>query len=620
VLVQPPIFILQEADLDYPHITLDFETYYDKDFSLGKLTTVEYVNDPRFKVWGVGIKFGSAPTEWFSEDITRDIIEGIDWENNALICHNIMFDGYILTRHFNVKPKFYIDTAAISRSLWPHESASLKALATRLWPNDEKMRKGEELITCMGVEDLSPKQDEIIGNYCIQDVDLTYAAYQKFVDGFPEEELKIIDMTARMFTEPVLHVDMDKLKAFHESEINQALELIENSGTTREVLASNQKFTAFIETLGITAPLKVSPTTGNMIPAFSKNDKAFHQLQKMYPEHKNLWGARIAVKSRIAETRAKRFIGATHADGTISVPLKYYGAHTGRFSGEQKINFQNLPRGSVLRRCLIAPDGHLIYVADLSNIEARMTAHLAKEVSLLKQFKDNVDVYSNFASKIYNRPINKKDDPIERFVGKTAVLGLGYGMGYARLKDTLASGAGGSEIVEISEAEAQNIVTTYRVTYSHIPHLWRNLENILAERLSDPWPYFFRNSLTFKKGEIILPNGMSIKYPHLRIENGGLAYDTRRGIERTWGGRITENVIQAMSRIIITDSMIRIQETMPEAKIALTVHDEIVIVGPDTNPDSLMEQIINLMVGTAPDWCKDIPLDAEGGYDISYSK
>ena len=158
------------------------------------------------------------------------------------------------------------------------------------------------------------------------------------------------------------------------------------------------------------------------------------------------------------------------------------------------------------------------------------------------------------------------------------------------------------------------------MTYSQIPHLWRSLENILAERLSDSWPYFFRNALTFKRGEIVLPNGMSIHYPRLRIENGGLAYNTRRGVERTWGGRITENVVQAMSRIIITDSMIRIQETIPEAKIALTVHDEIVVVGPDKNPDDLMQQIINCMTETAPDWCKDIPLDAEGGYDTSYSK
>jgi len=611
--------MLQEAVLNYPKITLDFETYYDKDFSLNKLTTVEYVNDPRFKVWGVGIKYNNSSTEWYSEDITKDVIEGIDWENNVLICHNIMFDGYILTRHFGVKPKFYIDTAAISRSRWPHESASLKALAVRLWPKDERMRKGEELITCMGIEDLSIEQDETIGNYCIQDVDLTYAAYEKLIKNFPEDELKIVDITARMFTEPVLYVDAKKLDEFHESEIDQALELIENSGATREVLASNQKFGRLVEDMGMTIPLKISPTTGKMIEAFSKNDKAFHQLQEMYPEHKNLWDARIAVKSRIAETRAKRFIDATHDDGTISVPLKYYGAHTGRFSGEQKINFQNLPRGSTLRKCLIAPDNHLVYVADLSNIEARMTAHLAKEVSLLEQFREGVDVYSNFASKIYNKPITKADNPTERFVGKTAVLGLGYGMGHARFKDTLASGAGGP-VLEISEIEAQSIVTTYRVTYSQIPHLWRSLENILAERLSDSWPYFFRNALTFKRGEIVLPNGMSIHYPRLRIENGGLAYNTRRGVERTWGGRITENVVQAMSRIIITDSMIRIQETIPEAKIALTVHDEIVVVGPDKNPDDLMQQIINCMTETAPDWCKDIPLDAEGGYDTSYSK
>ena len=605
--------------MNYPKITLDFETYYDEKFSLDKLTTVEYVNDPRFKVWGVGIKYNDSPTEWYSEDITKEIIQGIDWENNTLICHNIMFDGYILTQHYGVKPKFYIDTAAMSRSLWFHESASLKELAIRLWPDDKTMRKGEELITCKGVEDLSPEQDETIGNYCIQDVDLTYAAYEKLIKDFQENELKIIDLTTRMFTEPAFKVDAEKLKTFHEKEINDAHELIENSGTTKEILASNKKFGKLIEEMGMAVPLKVSPTTGKMTEAFSKNDKAFQQLQKLFPEHKNLWDARITVKSRINETRAKRFIDATHSDGTISVPLKYYGTHTGRFSGEQKINFQNLPRGGVLRRCLIAPDNYLVYVADLSNIEARMLALLAKETDLLEQFRQGVDVYSNFASKIYHKPINKADNPTERFVGKTAVLGLGYGMGHIRFKDALASGTGGP-VLELSEGEARNIITTYRTSYPQIPNLWTTLENLLAERLSDPKPYFFRNALIFKRGEIVLPNQMSIIYPHLRIEDGGLTYDTKKGIERTWGGRLAENVIQAMSRIIITDSMISIQKTIPDSKIALTVHDEIIVIAPDKNPDKIMDQIIYCMTENAPDWCKDIPLDAEGGYDKSYSK
>ena len=595
-------------------VTLDFETFYSKEFSLTKLTIVEYVNDPRFKVWGVGIKINQDPTEWYSADETQDAIDAIDWDNSTLVCHNTMFDGYILTQKYKAKPARYVDTASMSRGWWPHEKANLKDLAIRLWPDDETMRKGEELITCMGVEDLSPEQDETIGGYCIQDVDLTYAAYKRFNLEFPMSERAVIDATVRMFTEPVLHVDKQRLQQYHDDEVATAKQLIEDSGTTREVMASNVKFSKLLEEMDITVPLKKSPNTGQMIPAFGKNDKAYQQLQTMYPQHKNLWDARTVVKSRISETRAKRFIDSVHDDGTISVPLKYYGAHTGRFSGEQKINMQNLPRGSVLRTCLIAPPNQLVYVADLSNIEARMTAYLAGEESLLNQFSNGVDVYSSFASKVYNQSINKTDNPTERFVGKTAVLGLGYGMGHVKFRSVLASGSGGP-MLEIPEAEAQNIVNTYRMTYATIPHLWRVLENLFVEGRY----YTYKNCLTFEKDKIVLPNGMRLVYPKLRIDQGQLTYNTMRGQENTWGGRLTENAVQALSRIIITDAMDKIKRELPEYQIALTVHDEVVIVGPDTNPDETMEHIINCMV-VAPDWCKEIPLDAEGGYDKSYSK
>ena len=156
----------------------------------------------------------------------------------------------------------------------------------------------------------------------------------------------------------------------------------------------------------------------------------------MYPQFQHVWDARKAVKSRIAETRAQRFIDATHDDGTISVPLRYYAAHTGRFGGTEKINMQNMPRNSELRKALCAPPGHLVFVADLSNIEARMLAWLADEDDLLAQFAAGDDIYSNLATEIYGRPINKHDDPTERFVGKTAVLGLGYGMGANKFRAT----------------------------------------------------------------------------------------------------------------------------------------------------------------------------------------
>lgn len=598
-------------------VTLDFETYFDTKVSLTKLTTMDYVRHERFKVWGVGIKINHDETEWFGEDEAEEAIHAIDWSQATVVCHNTMFDGYILTRHYGVIPKYYVDTAAMNRGLFPSQSARLKDCAVRCFPDDETMRKGEELADAKGIYDLDPELEEAIAGYCIQDVDLTYAIYQQLVDQMPPSEMDIINLTCRMFCEPKLIVDRAALIAFRDSTIASSEALIDAAGIDRKVLSSNQQFAEHIRQMGLVPPTKVSLTTNKDIPALGKNDKAFTQMQKMYPQHQHIWDARKAVKSRINETRAQRFIDATHDDGTISVPLRYYAAHTGRFGGTEKINMQNMPRNSPLRKALFAPSGQLVFVADLSNIEARMLAWLADEDDLLQQFRDGDDIYSNLASQIYGRPINKNDDPTERFVGKTAVLGLGYGMGAAKFQATLEAGAMGPPM-KFTTDEAYNVVNTYRSSYAGVPLLWQKLELKLANTINPAYDETW-HGLRFHRGRIHLPNGMALHYNNLRFEHGKLTYDSRK-TETTWGGRIAENVVQALSRIIVTDSMLRIEnDEHLKADVVLTVHDEIVLISQANNPDATMNKLIQHMC-TPPHWALDIPLDAEGGYDFSYSK
>ena len=599
-------------------VTLDFETYFDTKVSLTKLTTMDYVRHEKFKVWGVGIKIDHDDTEWYGEDEAEAAIHDIDWSEATVVCHNTPFDGYILTRHYGVTPKYYIDTAAMNRGLFPGQSARLKDCAVRAFPNDATMRKGEELADAKGIYDLDPELEEAIAGYCIQDVDLTYAIYNQLVDRMPQSEMDIIDMTCRMFCEPKLIVNREALILFRDFQITASEQAIEEAGIDRKVLSSNQQFHDFLFTIGIVPPTKKSPTTGKNIPALGKNDKAFTQMQKMYPEYQHIWNARKAVKSRINETRAQRFIDATHDDGTISVPLRYYAAHTGRFGGTEKINMQNMPRNSELRKALCAPEGQLVFVADLSNIEARMLAWLADEVDLLDQFRSGDDIYSNLATQIYGRPINKTDDPTERFVGKTAVLGLGYGMGATKFQATLEAGAMGPPM-KFTATEAQNVVNTYRSTYSGVQLLWQKLELKLANTINPAYEEEW-HGLVFKDKKIYLPNGLALHYNDLRYEFGQLTYDSGRAIEKTWGGRITENVVQALSRIIVTDSMLHIEkDTTLDAQVVLTVHDEIVLISQANNPDATMDKLIAHMC-TPPSWAEDIPLDAEGGYDVSYSK
>ena len=596
-------------------ITLDFETYYDVRLSLSKMSTVQYVQDDEFKVWGVGVKFNDEDTVWIPEDEVKEFLEQIDWDNAALVCHNTLFDAYILTQVFGVYAKYYYDTAAMSRGLFPNESAALKNVCTRLYPDNPSMRKGEELVNAKGIRDLDPQLDEQIGGYCIQDVDLTYAIFNKMRHEFPQSEFDLMDLTIRMFVEPKLTLDRALLYTYKDQIAAETAQKIEASGTTREILASQQKFANFLEELNITVPTKRSPTTGKMIPAFGKKDSAYIQMCNMYPQYKHVWDAREAVKSRLEETRAERLLQSVNPDGSFSVPLRYYAAHTGRFGGSEKINLQNLPRESQLRNAITCKDPELLYIADLSNIEARMLAWLSGQEDLLNAFAQGEDVYCQFASQIYNRPITK-DNKLERYVGKTAILGLGYGMGAEKFQYTLASG---SPSVDVNIDTARSIVQQYRGTYYNIPRLWSVCKQLLFSMMDRNQLGNIYGPLSVSNNAIKLPNAMFLKYPSLQYINGEFLYKGRNdSMIRTHGPRVCENIIQALARIVITDQILAVHNTSG-LDVVLTVHDEIISLASKENPNETLDQILAIMK-KPPDWCPDLPLDAEGHFGKVYSK
>lgn len=599
---------------------LDFETFFSVACSLRKLSTTQYIRHPEFLVWGVGVQWEDEEhATWITGSDCESYLDEIDWDDTALVCHNSLFDAQVLRLVYGHVAAYNYCTASMSRGVWPTSSASLKNTAERCFPGDDTMRKGEELIQAKGISDLPPDIEEAIAGYCRQDVALTKAIFDKIYPHFPEPEFNLIDMTIRMAVEPSLALDRERLQSHLDEITAKNQQVIEDSGTTREVLASNPKFTALIESMNIVVPTKVSPNTGKTIPAFGKADKGWQQLRAKYPEHENLWSARVTAKSRIDETRAQAFLDAADPEtNLLPVPLRYYGAHTGRFSGTDGLNLQNLPRGSELRKALIAPhDQSLIYVADLSNIESRMLAWLANEDELLHSYRHGVDLYCEFASQIYDREITKAD-ATERFVGKTCILGLGYGVGHKKLRETLASGAQGP-VVELSDSEARAIVQLYRNMYWRIPALWSQLENLTASMVThnhEPTPY---SCLVFQNQSVKLPNELALRYPNLHIKQGQLAYETSKGTEYTYGGRLTENIVQALSRIIITDAMLVIEQEIPDSRVALTVHDEVVVVAPAISPGYTLDSIIKILCRN-PEWAKELPLAAEGGYADNYSK
>lgn len=620
-------------------VTLDFETFYDKDFSLSRMTTEEYIRDPRFEVIGVGVKIDDGEPEWFSgsKAETKAYLDKIDWANSALLCHNMLFDGAILAFTFGIVPAKYFDTLCMARAIHGVDAGgSLKALAERYQLGE----KGTEVINAMGKHrrDFTAEDLARYGAYCINDVDLTFKLFCALMDeGFPSDELDLIDMTLRMYTQPVLRVNdallVERLQDVQQEKLALLGSLMEDMGANdtdevRAKLASNPQFAEVLRSFGVEPPMKTSLITGKETYALAKNDEGFIALS----EHDNpiiqqLCAVRLGTKSTIEESRIERFLGVGARNrGLLPIPLKYYGAHTGRWSGLDAVNLQNLPsrdkKKKALKNAIMAPAGHYVINCDSSQIEARVLAWLAGQEDLVKQFAKGEDVYSIFASKIYERPVSKAN-PIERFVGKTCILGLGYGTGAAKLRHTLKTQPPGADL---DEDKCQAIVDLYRDTNAEIPKLWRECDKALKHIMA--WPTTDEgergNNYYLGKPECVsveptglrLPNGLYIRYPGLSVDpnTNKTTYNSRKGKVSIWGGAVVENVVQALARIIVGEQMLMLKE---KYRPVLTVHDAAVLVVPEHELEEALVFITQVM-STAPSWAKGLPVACEAKYGRSY--
>jgi len=613
-------------------VTLDFETYYDVGFSLSGLTTEEYIKNERFQVIGVGIKIDEGKTEWFTGDQVSEALNKINWNESALLCHNAQFDGGILSFRYGIIPSLYLDTLCMARAINGVEvGGSLAFLVERY----NLGVKGTEVIEAKGkrLENFNQVDLRQYGEYCKNDVELTYKLFQVLAPEFPENEIKLIDLTLRMYTEPVLEVDDALLQARLEEVQTEKSELLKGLMTRLECdteecvrgkLASNKQFAEILQELGITVPLKVSPATGKDTYALAKGDQGFLDLC----EHEDLYiqelcRVRLGTKSTIEESRIERFLGiGARNKGKLPIPLKYYGAHTGRWAGSDKVNFQNLPardkKKKALKNAIIAPEGHQVINCDSSQIEARVLVWLAGQNDIVKWYKEGRDVYSEFASKVYNKQITK-NDKTERAVGKTCILGLGYGTGWTKLQQTLKISAG----VTMDDQECQRLVKVYREVNNKVMDLWKACDealNAIANWNVTSKQYYLdahKTLLVTQKG-IQLPNGLYIYYSGLTWDTSEakskFMYKSRRGMISIWGGSVVENVVQALARIIVGEQMLEINK---KYRPALTVHDAVVNVVPTIEVEEAVKFITDTM-STPPIWATGLPVACEANYGASY--
>lgn len=604
-------------------IFLDFESKYGKDYTLKKMTPPEYILDARWETLGCAVIDGiNGEPQWFEGDSVADWLRSQDLTNIAICAHNMQFDGCILAYRYEIYPALNLDTLSMARAqighVLPGGRVSLENVA-RFYNLPDK---GKALLKVMdmGLAEIKAAglYDELV-EYALHDVDLCRLIFKELVPDFPAGELKVIDELMRMVTEPKFAINRDLL-AVHLAEIKAKKEtLLERVGLSKLELMSNDKFAQALATFGVAPPRKISLTTGRETWAFAKTDKEFQALQ----DHENedvqaLVAARLGHKSTLEETRTERFIAIHDATAAalgysvMPVALNYSGAHTHRFSGGWSLNLQNLPsRGNTtLREALIAPDGYSVVTCDAAQIEARLTAWLCGQHSLIEQFENNEDVYSSFASKVYGYTVTKKNK-VERFLGKTCILGLGFGMGKVKFRETVRIQAAAMGIdLPMNEDDAERIVWLYRNTYAAIKKTWDVLNDVLFEMANgraDGWTF---GPCSIEGQAIRLPTGLKIQYPDLRrTDDGQLMYGVGRHV---YGGKALENVVQALDRVLVVDAAQRVNERFAHIGLrsAHNIHDEAVWVVPDEYVDEVKAAALEEM-SRRPAWGRDLPLAAE---------
>jgi len=606
----------------------DYETYWSDDYTLRKVTPIEYIMDPRFEALGCAFVFEGGDLdghrEWVAGPNLPDFYGTIDWKNCFFVTHNALFDALILAFRYGRIPAVYGDTLAMARNWISHSTGSVSLDAcSKFYGLAPKMltvakTKGVSYDMLTSMPDLHA---ELIA-YAMDDCLKCQSIFRFMMDGgFPGQELETIDMVVRMAAQPMFELDQTVLYEHLADVQRQKQKLLDDAQmVSNENLRSDVKFAAMLTMAGVQPPMKLSPTTGKEVYAFAKSDKAFTALAEHDdPYVQALVAARLGHKSTIEETRTQRFIDVSRCSPRFPVPLKYSGAHTHRFSGDWRLNAQNLPRGGKLRKAMKAPKGTVVVSVDASQIEARFNATFAGEIDLIESFRANNDVYSEFAETIYKHPVNKKDHPDERFVGKTGILSLGYGSGPPVFQNMCRVQGG----VHLSDGDAYMIVNLYRRKYGHIVENWYYADRVILPALASGTTREW-GPLLISPNAITLPSGNKLRYRDLRHEYSAKKQKHEWMFTRgnmtvgVYGAKIVENVIQAMAFVHIMDTAKRVlRMTEGMLRPVHQVHDELIYIV----EERLAEQVRDLVVkemSRPPMWMPDAPLAAEGHMGVTY--
>lgn len=619
----------------YRNFFIDFETFFDVGYSLRqqKINMTDYIRDERFEVLGASCAFeGEQPEFVMGPDLNR-YLNQYDWTAIRQIGHHNLFDGFLLAELYGIRPARYFCTMGLMEALLQGAtSVALDNLAKYVGCEG----KPDGLIKGKYLADYTDEELENLAAYANNDLLITMALFEQHAHRLPEEEWDVMNILQRMFHQPTLQFDSGLLRKANQqaiedrqARIQPAIELL---GTTEEELRGNAKFPELLKKHDIEYELKPNKD-GVLIPALAKTDAAFQQMLESNHEHTRVAAeARLAVKSTQAITRTERFIALDRYNGRCPVAYNYYRAHTGRCSGANKINMANLKRGSDLRKSIVAPPGYVLGVADSSQIEARTNAYLAGQHDLIKLFRQGLDPYNDMAGEIFGRPVDRKNNPddfFEGFIGKTAVLGLGFNMGGPKFKDQVETQAKVELGIDIDYdiTDAFRVVNTYRRKNYRIAQFWKTAQSwleFMANASSGEISFRYPDGqllVNARENKIWFPFGTYLYYPSLAFNHeGDLSYVTARKNtyinKKIYGGLCVENIVQKFARDIVMWQMLNIDKRY---QCVMTTYDEIVALLPEEEADDGLGWMLE-QLRTSPPWAASIPLAAEGGWAKEYSK
>lgn len=631
-------------------ITADVESFWSSDYSLSKLSPLEYVMGDQFELQCLALKRNDEPTQvYVGPQEIEAAVAAIDWSKVAVCGHNLLgFDAYVLAYRLGIRPKLWMCTLAMARPL--HAKTCGLGLGKLVEHYGLGKKDNTVLMQTRGrrLADFTPDEVARMRAYNGEDTDQCRALFKKLKPHFTASELWQIDALTRMRTEPAFVLDVPMLETAasivrtrkHAALLDLARRLkLEGVNWNDELavaeqirgeLASAPKFSELLVSLGVPVPMKTSPTNEDkQIPALSKTDQEFLDLQ----DHDNEIVAaaartRLDVKSTLLETRIQKFLTAGRmANGKLPVPLRYCGADTtGRDSGEE-YNCQNLPaiRGEpspahALRNAMKAPKGYKVIVADQSGIELRVNHFLWKVESSMALYNADAqaDLYRAAGARAHNVAPEAVTKP-QRHIEKIKALGLGFGAGPAAFQ-RVAKTMGG---LDITLEESEQYVQDWRADYHDIVSGWKACHAMLpviysgGEGVIDDWGLLS----TCHEG-IRLPSGRVIRYPDLRQELDKFSgkkewvYAHGRHKARIYAGKITENCVQALARDSIFDCAVDFYKST-QLRPALRVHDELVYVVPEKEADSLLTELQRIM-RTPPKWWPELVVWSEGDVADSY--